>query len=107
MLEDASGQPARFSVLTQSGHTIRERTAAVLQEQLRKVGVAVDVVGLDPGGMMQRWQKGDYDAIYFGVQGSQTDPALGAEFWLSSGGWHFWNPGQATPATEWERRSTI
>ena len=26
------------------------------------------------------------------------------DFWLSSGSFHFWNIGQKTPATEWERR---
>jgi peptide/nickel transport system substrate-binding protein len=104
MLEDPEGRPARFSLITQSGHTLRERTAAILQEQLRQVGIAVDVVGLDPGGLFQRYQQGDYDAIYFGVQGSHTDPVMVPAFWLSSGSFHFWNPGQPVPATDWERR---
>lgn len=104
MLEDAAGRPARFSLLTQSGHTARERTAAMLQEQLRQIGLAVDVVALDPGGVVQRFLKGDYDAIYFGVQGSHTDPVMQSGFWLSSGPFHFWNPGQPVPATDWERR---
>ena len=43
MLEDASGAPVRFSILTQAGHTARERQTAMLQEHLRKVGIAVDV----------------------------------------------------------------
>lgn len=104
MLEDAQGRPARFSIITQSGHSLRERTAAMVQEQLRQVGLAVDVVGLDPGGIGQRYGTGDYDAIYFAVQGSQTDPAMLTEFWNSSGGFHFWNPRQPAPATDWERR---
>jgi peptide/nickel transport system substrate-binding protein len=101
-LEDASG-PVRFSVMTQTGH-IRERVVSVLQEQLRQLGIAVDVVALDAGGLFQRWQAGDYDAIYFGLQASSTDPALNPEFWLSSGPYHFWNPGQPKPSTPWEQR---
>ena len=104
MLEDAAGAPARFSILTQSGHTIRERTVAMLQEQLRQAGLAVDVVGLDQGAIADRWQKGDYDAIYFGIQNSQTDPVLSPQFWLSSGAFHFWNPRQPAPSTAWEAR---
>ena len=100
-LEDASGRPARFSILTHAGH-IRERVAAVLQEQLRQMGIAVDIVPLDPKGLQQRWIAGDYDAIYFGLQTSSTDPD--PDFWLSSGPFHFWNPGQDTPATPWEKR---
>ncbi len=104
MLEDASGKPVRFSILTHRGHTIRERTVAVLQEQLRQVGLAVDVVALDVQALFQRWGKGDYETIYFGAQSSATDPALSPQFWLSSGNFHFWNPEQPAPATEWERR---
>ncbi len=104
MLEDAAGTPVRFSIVTQKGHTIRERTAAVLQEQLRRAGIAVDLALLDPGSLYQRWQRRDYDAMYFSGQASATDPAMNSDFWLSSGAYHFWNPGQKTPATDWERR---
>ena len=104
MVEDASGKPVRFSILTHRGHTIRERTVAVLQEQLRQVGLAIDVVALDIPALVQRWAKGDYDTIYFAAQSSATDPGLSPQLWLSSGNFHFWNPEQKAPATEWERR---
>ncbi|HXW06315.1 MAG TPA: ABC transporter substrate-binding protein [Vicinamibacterales bacterium] len=103
MLEDARGIPARFSIVTQAGH-IRERVAAVIQEQVRQHGIGVDIAALDPGGIFQRWSAGDYDAIYFGLQASSTDPAMNPELWLSSGAFHFWNPRQSTPATDWEAR---
>jgi peptide/nickel transport system substrate-binding protein len=102
-LEDDAGRPARFSILTQAGH-LRERAATVIQDQLRQLGIAVDVVSLDPGGIQERWLRGEYDAIYFGLQASSTDPALNPDFWFSAGPYHFWNPAQATPATPWERR---
>lgn len=105
LIEDDRGERLRFSLLTQSGHTVRERTAAVIQEQLRQVGISVDVAAVDPGSIRQRWLTGDYDSIYFGVQASSTDPAIGwSDFWFSSGPFHFWNPAQKTPATEWEGR---
>jgi peptide/nickel transport system substrate-binding protein len=100
-LEDAAGSPARFSILTQAGH-LRERVSSVLQEQLRQLGVGVDIVPLDAKGLQQRWIVGDFDAIYFGLQSSTTDPD--PDFWLSSGPFHFWNPAQPSPATPWERR---
>jgi peptide/nickel transport system substrate-binding protein len=102
-LDDDRGAPVRFSVLAQAGH-IRGRTAAVIQEQLRAVGVAVDLVSLDPQGLYQRWSSGDYDSIYYGFQASATDPALNADFWLPSGTGHAWNPSQTTPSVDWERR---
>jgi peptide/nickel transport system substrate-binding protein len=104
MLEDAAGTPARFSILTQRDH-IRSRVAAVLQEELRKIGITVDVVAVDPNAIGERWSRGDYDSIYFGTQASGTDPSTAPGFWLSSGDFHFWNPSQKQPATEWERRT--
>ena len=103
-LEDAAGAPVRFSVLVQKDVTIRERTVSLLQEQLRRVGIALDVVGLDLGSIVKRWMTGDYDSIFHGFQVSATDPALTLDFWLSSGSTHFWNPGQPKPATAWEAR---
>jgi peptide/nickel transport system substrate-binding protein len=99
---DTNGRPARFSILTQAGNTLRERSASLLQEQLRQVGLAVDIVTLDQGALGQRWMQGAYDSIYFGVQASATDPALNLDLWLSSGTFHFWNPKQPAPATAWE-----
>ena len=104
MLDDAEGVTARFSVLTQRGHSIRERTIAVLQEQLRQVGLTVELVAVDPGAIFKRYAEGDYDSVYYGVQTSATDPGLNPSFWLSSGSFHFWNPNQKTPATDWEAR---
>ena len=68
------------------------------------MGVGLDIVGLDMGAIVQRWQKGDYDSVFHGFDASATDPALNLDFWLSSGSLHFWNPLQPSPATEWERR---
>jgi peptide/nickel transport system substrate-binding protein len=102
-LEDATGRPATFSLLTQAAH-IRERTASMIQEQLRGIGLTVNLVTLDPNGLFARFAQRDFDAIYFGVQSSATDPGLNMQFWLSSGDMHFWNARQATPGTDWERQ---
>jgi peptide/nickel transport system substrate-binding protein len=102
-LEDEAGKPVRFSILTQADH-IRARVVAVIQEQLRQAGVAIDIVAVDQGALFKRYSEGNYDSIYFGIQASATDPALNEGFWLSSGVWHVWNPGQKTPSADWERR---
>ncbi len=102
--DDAAGRPAAFSLLTQKGNTARERAAAVLQEDLRKIGLQVDVVALEFGALIDRVTRGDYDAVFFGPQATDTDPASNVDFWLSSGSFHFWNPNQPRPATAWEQR---
>ena len=100
--EDAAGKPARFSILTQKGSTQRERIAAIVKEQLRIVGLTVDVVAADPGSLFARFQKGDYDSILFYAPVDSVDPARTPEFWMSAGPFHFWNPNQPRPATDWE-----
>jgi peptide/nickel transport system substrate-binding protein len=101
-LDDSSGRPAEFSILTQKGDTIRERTASVIQDDLRKVGLKVQILPTDANAIVAKWGQGDYDAIYFGLVSDTIDPGRNLDFWMSSGDFHFWNPGQAKPATEWE-----
>jgi peptide/nickel transport system substrate-binding protein len=104
LLDDANGRPVRFSVLTQKGETIRERTMAVVQEELKQVGLGVDIIPTDSNAIVAQWEKGDYDAIYFGVVSDSIDPARNLDYWMSSGAFHFWHPKQSKPATEWESR---
>jgi peptide/nickel transport system substrate-binding protein len=102
MLEDAAGKPARFALLTQKGQTIRERAAALIQDELRQVGLTVDIVALDTGTLITHFSRRDYDAMYFGVSTDSPDPARNLDYWLSSGSFHFWNANQSRPATTWE-----
>jgi peptide/nickel transport system substrate-binding protein len=104
VLEDAGGRPAQFTLLTQKGRPALERGASVLRDELKKVGLVVDVAPLDGGAVIQRIMSSKYDAVYFNPTWSDTDPAGNADFWLSSGGFHFWNIEQKTPATGWERQ---
>ena len=85
MLDDASGAPVRFTLLVQKGIAESEKGASFLREAFARIGVRMDVVALDPGAMMGRWGKGDYDAIYHHFDFTDTDPAGNLDFWLSSG----------------------
>lgn len=102
--EDAQGTEARFTVLTQRGIGAYERGTAVLRDELARHGIVVDIVPLEFGALIQRLLACDYDAIYYRPLATDLDPAGNLDFWLSSGSAHFWNIGQRTPATEWERR---
>lgn len=101
-LDDSANRPVRFSIITRSGVPHRERTVAMIQEQLRPLGIGVDVTALPANDIVQRFTSGNFDAIYFGALSSTREPSSG--FWLSSGPFHFWHPGQAAPATAWEAR---
>ena len=102
-LEDEKGTEVRFSVLTYRGNTSLERSAAVLRDDLKPLGIAVDVSVIEQGALIERMVKGDFDAIFFVYFASALEPAMSLDFWLSSGSAHIWNIGQKTPATDWER----
>ena len=103
-LEDANGTEARFTTLVFRGNAVLERTAAVIREDLRQIGVAIDVVPLETNSIFQRVQGGDFDAALVQFATSDLDPAATKDFWTSTGGTHLWHMGQTAPATEWERQ---
>jgi peptide/nickel transport system substrate-binding protein len=102
-LEDAGNNEARFTLLTYRGNSSNERGAAVLRDSLRPIGIAVDVVTLEQGALIQRMVKGQFEAIFFFFTFTNLDPSMNLDFWLSSGGSHVWNMGQPKPATDWEK----
>jgi peptide/nickel transport system substrate-binding protein len=71
---------------------------------MNELGVEVDIVLLEVNALIARIMSGDYDAAYFRLLTTDTDPALNLDFWLSSGSAHMWHPEQARPGTDWEQR---
>ena len=104
LLEDASGAPVRFTLLTSKSRASFERGATFVRDELKKVGVTVDVAVLEVGALVERLERGDYEASYFSLLTSDLDPALNLDFWLSSGQSHVWNSSQKAPTTEWEKQ---
>ena len=100
--EDAEGQPVRFTLVTESGNTSLERGAAALKDALGAIGVKVDVVTLEANAVIDRIMRGDYDAAYFRILTTDSDPALNLDFWSSGGSAHVWYPEQPAPSTAWE-----
>jgi peptide/nickel transport system substrate-binding protein len=104
-LTDGAGRRARFTLLTAKGQTALERGAAVIRDDLAAVGLAADVVALDPNALVQTFlSRQGYDAVYFHLTSTDPDPAGQLDFWMSGGDAHVWNPGQKAPATAWEKQ---
>ena len=102
-LEDAKGTDVRFNVLTYPGNTSLERGSAILRDELKQIGVAVDVVTMEQGALVQRMLNGQFESIMFYISSTNLDPAMNPDLWLSSGSAHIWNIGQSKPATDWEK----
>jgi len=105
LIEDANGRNARFTLLVQTGRANLERAAAVIRDELKKIGLTVDVVSMEGLALIERFARTrQYEAVYFTVSKTDTDPAVNLDFWSSRGSAHPWNFNQASPATDWERR---
>jgi peptide/nickel transport system substrate-binding protein len=102
-LKDKDGNEVVFSVITNSGNKYRERMATMIQEDLQKIGVHVNVVTLDFPSLIERMtQTFDYEAILLGLTNVGLDPSEQMNVWLSSSENHQWNPSEKSPETPWE-----
>ncbi len=104
-LFDGAGNRVEFTMIVPAENEPRKLMAAVIQEDLAKLGMNVTVAPVDFQGLTERWTTSfDYDAILLGSSLTATDPSGFAGFLTSSGGVHQWRPKQVKPATEWEAK---
>ena len=103
VLKDKDGNEVVFSIITNAGSKPRERMAVLIQDDLQKIGIHVNVVTLDFPSLIERMtQSFDYEAIILGLTNVDLDPNGEMNVWLSSSENHQWNPQQKTPETAWE-----
>ena len=102
-LIDAEGRPVEFSILTSSSNADRTKMSTLIQDDLKQLGMRVQVVPLEFRSLIDRvMQTKEYDACVLGLVSFDADPNSDINVWLSNGGTHVWNPSQAHPATQWE-----
>ena len=102
-LKDKAGNAVVFSIITNAGSKPRERMAVLIQDDLQKIGIHVNVVTLDFPSLIERMtQSFDYEAIILGLTNVDLDPNGEMNVWLSSAENHQWNPQQKAPETAWE-----
>jgi peptide/nickel transport system substrate-binding protein len=102
-LVDKSGNPVEFSIVTNAGSKPRERMGVLIQEDLGKIGIKVNLVTLDFPSLIERIsQKFNYEAAILGFRGVELDPNGQMNIWMSSAENHAWNPQQKSPETDWE-----
>ena len=100
--EDAAGIPIEFTLVTNTGNTVRQRTTEVIHEGLEAIGLAVDYRAIEFGEMVgQLTRTYDWETMVIGFTGS-PEPHNSINLWHSSGSLHLWHPNQESPATDWE-----
>ena len=102
-LVDESGHAVEFSLVTSSGSKARTRIASVVQEDLTKIGIKLNIVPLDFPSLLERiGRTANYESALLGLVGEDIDPNSDSNVWLSQAPQHMWNPNQKQPATKWE-----
>jgi peptide/nickel transport system substrate-binding protein len=103
VLRDRQGNAVEFSLMTNAGNPARERMAMMIEQDLKGVGIRLNLVRLDYSAIMERLnQTFQYEACLLGLTNVDLDPNGQMNVWMSSAANHQWNPNQAAPATPWE-----
>jgi peptide/nickel transport system substrate-binding protein len=102
-LTDASGQVVTFSILAPSNNAQRSKMAAIIQDDLKQIGMRVNVVPMEFRAYVDRiTNTHDYEAAVMALGPGDSDPTAELNVWLSNGTTHLWNLGEKKPATAWE-----
>jgi peptide/nickel transport system substrate-binding protein len=102
-LTDTHGVNVEFSIITSASSTQRTHMATMIQQDLKDLGIRVQVVPLEFRTMLDRiLQTHDYEAAVMGLGGGDVDPNSQLNVWLSSGDDHLWHLNETEPATAWE-----
>jgi peptide/nickel transport system substrate-binding protein len=102
-LVDRDGNRVEFSMITNAGNKLHERMLALIQQDLARFGIQLNVVILDFPSLVERISRTfNYEAVLMSFTNVDLDPSAQMNIWISSAANHQWNPNQKTPATPWE-----
>lgn len=102
-LFDSGGHAVEFSVITNAGNRRHEQMLAMMQQDLRKLGIAMNAVSLEMASVAERISRNwNYEGCLLSFTNIDLDPNGQLNVWLSSALNHQWNPAQSKPATGWE-----
>jgi peptide/nickel transport system substrate-binding protein len=105
VMEDADGNPIEVQFYSNAGNPLRERAAALIQEDLKKLGVGLVCLSLPYQTLVEKINVTfDYECALMGLGGGGGDPAAQMNVLRSSEELHQWFPFQKAPSTDWEAR---
>lgn len=79
-----NGRPLTFTAIVPSTSGSRRRAAVLIQEQLRRVGVRMDIEEMDYSAFSERWRAGKFDAV-LGSWNMGSTPGATPRVWGTSG----------------------
>jgi peptide/nickel transport system substrate-binding protein len=102
-LLDAKGNAVAFTLLTNAGNALRQKMSALIQADLAKLGIKVNLATLESRALLSAINDSHrYEAGLLAIVSGDADPNSHANILASDGLGHWWNPQQKQPATPWE-----
>ncbi len=112
-LQDAAGNPVRFTLLTNAGNKIREALGVQIKQDLSKIGIQVDFQPISFSSLVDKLGNTlDWEAHIIGFGGGGIEPNSGSNVWALDGSLHSFNqqpqagqpPIQGWRAEPWEEK---
>jgi len=101
-LVDSRGSEVEFSILTSASNAQRTKMATIIQDDLSRLGMKVQIVSLEFRTMVDRFLNTyDYEAAIMGLVSGDADPTAEMNVWVSSGETHLWDL-EGKPSAPWE-----
>jgi peptide/nickel transport system substrate-binding protein len=102
-LVDSAGNKVEFSMISNAGNKLHERMLALIQQDLARLGIQLNVVVLDFPSLVERISRTyNYESVLMAWANIDLDPSGQMNVWTSSAANHQWNPSEKKPATAWE-----
>ncbi|HEX8175737.1 MAG TPA: ABC transporter substrate-binding protein [Pyrinomonadaceae bacterium] len=103
-LLDSKGNRVEFTLIVPVENESRKGMAAIIQEDLSRLGIKVQVAPIEFQALTARQQSKDYDAILLGTTVTEPDPSSYANYLVSSSRDRPWQPQKPAPTEDWEKR---
>jgi peptide/nickel transport system substrate-binding protein len=104
-LADDEGHPITFIMNSNAGNDRREKSAVLIQEDLKRLGIQLTFQPLQFNALIDKMDNSqDWECILLGWAGGSPDPVNSMNILRSSSWDHVWYRLQKTPSTPWEAR---
>ena len=100
-LIDSKNKKVEFTILTNAENNTRQSIGVIIQDDLKKLGMKVNLRPIDFNTLIGRSDSGDWEGIIIGFTGGFFEPNEGANVWKLSGRLHMFDNSEHKPRS-WE-----
>ena len=103
-LFDKGGNAVEFTLIVDESVAVRKAMAAIIQEDLSKLGIKINVAPLEKNAFNEMIEKKlSYDAALHGYAVTDTDPSTAMMGLKTGGAQRYWNIGEKQSTQAWEK----